>query len=68
MQGTHARGEGTLGFTLGDVVAAVMDVADDERQATEVVVAMLRSGSVRLHRAPASGACAAAPDPRTSGR
>ncbi|HEY8492919.1 MAG TPA: hypothetical protein VIN04_03430 [Myxococcota bacterium] len=37
-------------LTLADLVAAVLDVAKDERQATEVVVRMLRSGAVRLTR------------------
>ena len=36
--------------TLEDLVAAVIDVVDDERDVTEVVVQMLRSGAVRLGR------------------
>ena len=36
--------------TLEELVAAVIDVVDDERDVTEVVVQMLRSGAVRLGR------------------
>jgi len=42
------------GLTLGELIAAVLDVADDERLVTPVVVAMLRSGRIRL--APAAPA------------
>jgi len=41
--------------TLGEVVAAVLDVAGDERLVTPAVVAMLRSGRIRLARAAAAG-------------
>ena len=46
------EGERCGEVTLAEVVAAVMDVADDERQVTPVVVEMLRRGSVRLCRPP----------------
>ena len=36
--------------TLEELVAAVIDVVDDESDVTEVVVQMLRSGAVRLGR------------------
>jgi hypothetical protein len=38
-------------LTLGEVVAAVLDGAGDERLVTPVVVSLLRSGRVRLARA-----------------
>jgi hypothetical protein len=42
--------------TLEELVAAVIDVVDDESDVTEVVVQMLRSGAVRLgRRAPNDG-------------
>ena len=44
----HSRNEQASEFTLGDVIAAVMDVSADERQGAAVLAAMLRSGSVRL--------------------
>jgi ribosome-interacting GTPase 1 len=40
----------TRPLTLADLIAAVLDVAKDEHQATEVVLRMLRSGAVRLTR------------------
>lgn len=34
--------------TLGELIAAVLDVTDDEDEATAVVVRMIARGSVRL--------------------
>ena len=39
--------------TLADLVAAVIDAADDARIVTTVVVAMLESGAIRLRRSEA---------------
>jgi hypothetical protein len=36
--------------TLADLIAAVIDVTDDEREVTAVVLQMLQSGSIRLRR------------------
>jgi hypothetical protein len=36
--------------TLIDVVSAVMDVAQNEREVTAVILQMLQSGSIRLRR------------------
>lgn len=36
--------------TLADLIATVIDVADDEREVTAVVLQMLQSGSIRLCR------------------
>ena len=36
--------------TLADLIAVVMDVADNEREVTAVVLQMLQSGSIRLCR------------------
>ena len=36
--------------TLADLISVVMDVADDEREVTAVVLQMLQSGSIRLRR------------------
>jgi hypothetical protein len=36
--------------TLADLITAVLEVADDEREVTAVVLQMLQSGSVRLRR------------------
>jgi hypothetical protein len=36
--------------TLADLISAVIEVADDEREVTAVVLQMLQSGSVRLRR------------------
>jgi hypothetical protein len=38
-------------MTLSDVVDAVREVTDDEREVVEVVLHMLRSGSVKLSSA-----------------
>lgn len=43
--------EGVLqDVTLADLISAVIDVTDDEREVTAVVLQMLQSGSVRLRR------------------
>ena len=34
--------------TLGELIAAVLDVTDDEDEATAVIVRMIARGSVRL--------------------
>jgi hypothetical protein len=49
---TLGAGDPADGLTLAELVAAVIDVADDERQVAPVVLAMLRRGSVRLCRPP----------------
>lgn len=36
--------------TLAELISTVMDVADDEREVTAVVLQMLQSGSIRLRR------------------
>jgi hypothetical protein len=36
--------------TLADLIAAVIDVTDNEREVTAVVLQMLQSGSIRLRR------------------
>ena len=36
--------------TLADLISAVIEVADDEREVTAVVLQMLQSGAVRLRR------------------
>jgi hypothetical protein len=36
--------------TLADLISAVIEVTDDEREVTAVVLQMLQSGSVRLRR------------------
>lgn len=36
--------------TLEDLITVVMDVAEDEREVTAVVLQMLSSGSIRLRR------------------
>jgi hypothetical protein len=38
--------------TLIDVVSAVMDVTQNEREVTAVILQMLQSGSIRLRRPP----------------
>jgi len=43
--------EGSQGdVTLIDVVRAVMDVTQNEREVTAVILQMLQSGSIRLRR------------------
>ena len=43
--------EGSRGdVTLIDVVRAVMDVTQNEREVTAVILQMLQSGSIRLQR------------------
>jgi len=43
--------EGSRGdVTLIDVVRAVMDVTQNEREVTAVILQMLQSGSIRLRR------------------
>jgi len=43
--------EGRQGdVTLIDVVRAVMDVSQNEREVTTVILQMLQSGSIRLRR------------------
>lgn len=43
--------EGVLqDVTLADLISAVIDVTDDEREVTAVVLQMLQSGSIRLRR------------------
>ena len=44
VQGVHEE------VTLGDLIAAVIDVTDDERETIAVVLQMLQSGSARLLR------------------
>ena len=36
--------------TLIDVISAVMDVSQNEREVTAVILQMLQSGSIRLRR------------------
>jgi uncharacterized protein (DUF2267 family) len=36
--------------TLADLISAVIEVTEDEREVTAVVLQMLQSGSVRLRR------------------
>ncbi|HTY16572.1 MAG TPA: hypothetical protein VMH82_02475 [Myxococcota bacterium] len=38
--------------TLIDVVSAVMDVTQNQREVTAVILQMLQSGSIRLRRPP----------------
>lgn len=40
----------TEDVTLADLIAVVMDVAENEREVTAVVLQMLQSGSIRLCR------------------
>ncbi|HSJ98816.1 MAG TPA: hypothetical protein VLC53_17200 [Myxococcota bacterium] len=49
---TLGAGDPADDLTLAELVAAVIDVADDERQVAPVVLAMLRRGTVRLRRPP----------------
>lgn len=50
MQGIRSSGEEAADLTLGELVAAVLDEVDDEREGTAIVAAMLARGSVRLRR------------------
>lgn len=50
MQGIRSGGEEAGDLTLGELVAAVLDEVDDEREVTPIVAAMLDRGSVRLRR------------------
>lgn len=46
---------GSSNLTLGDVVEAVVDIAQSEPEAVSAVLYLLRTGKVRLLRAPTEG-------------